>query len=149
MANTNISRAKKFTQKREPSLFVAYLEEGTASDQIAVAGGNYRLGQLPPDAIITDAYVHTATVSDAVTTCVATLGTAEAGTQIMSAGNLRSAGKQGTFTGQSLTGTGKEIFLGVTKTGGNGTAVAKYYIVIEYLEYNKTNGEYTSYATLT
>lgn len=147
MANVSMVREADFAQKKSESFFALRLDEGTESFELPVAGGDFLLGYLPPDCIITDAYVHVITVSDAVTSSVATLGTAEAGTEIMSAGDLKTAvGKEGTFTGQSLTGTGVGVYLNVTKVGGDGTAVGEVYVVVEYLEITKKSGEYTAFS---
>lgn len=142
MAYTDKTRESKFMQKKSISYFAAEVFEGTESGQIAVGSGNFLLGYLPTNAIVTNAYIHVQTVSDAATSNVATLGTAEGGTQILSAANLKTLGKQGTFTGQSLTTTGKPLYLGVTTTGA-ATNVGKYIVVVEYLEYTKNTGEYT------
>lgn len=147
MASTDMVREADFAQKKSESFFALRLDEGTESYEIPVAGGNMLLGYLPPDCIITDAYVHVITVSDAVTSSTGTLGTAEGGTEIMSAADLDAAvGKTGTFTGQSLTTTGKGIYWNTTKVGGDGTAVGEVYVVIEYLEITKKSGEYTSFS---
>jgi len=82
------------------------------------------------------------TAGDAATSASAKLGTAEGGTEVLSAANLKTVGKQGTFTGQSVTGTGVDLFLGLTVTGV-ATNVAHYVVVVEYLEYQKNTGEYT------
>jgi len=131
-----------FAQKKSECFFAGEVVEGSESFEIPAASGNYRLANIPPDAIITNAYIHVETASDAATSNTAKLGTAEAGAQILSAANLKTLGKQGTFTGQSLTLTGKELFLGVTVVGA-ATAVGKYHVVVEYLEFKKNTGEYT------
>ena len=43
-----------------------------------------------------------------------------------------------------MTGTGAELWLNTTITGA-ATAVAKYLVVVEYLEFNKATGEYTKF----
>lgn len=131
-----------FAQKKSECFFAAEVNEGSESYEIPAASGNYRLANIPPDAIITNAYIHVETASDAATSNAATLGTTEGGTEILSAADLKATGKEGTFTGQSLTGTGVELFLGVTVTGA-ATAVGKYKVVVEYLEFKKNTGEYT------
>jgi hypothetical protein len=139
---TDLSRVANFQQKKGVSVFTGIVKEGTEPGQIAVTSGNHLLGYLPPDAIITNAYVYVKTDSDA-TTVVGTLGTASAGTQIMSAADLdAAAGKTGTFTGMSLTGSGVAVWFGITYTGSP-TAIGEYIVVIEYLEYFKATGELT------
>ena len=118
MAYTDLTRDKHdYMVKKSVCLFAAEVNEGTDAGDIAAASANYLLANLPEDAIITDAYIHVETASDAATSNVATLGTTEGGTEILSAADLTATGEQGTFTGQSLTGTGKPLYLGVTVTG--------------------------------
>ena len=144
MANTDMTRENNFHQKKGVCLFASELLEGTEDANIAAGSGNFLLSNIPLDAVITDAYIHVKTVSDAATSTVATLGTTEGGSEILSAADLKTAvGKTGTFTGQSLTGTGKSLYLGVTTTGA-ATNVGKYIIVVEYIEYTKNTGEYTT-----
>ncbi len=146
MAFTNMSRENRFFQKKEECFFAAEVVEGTQSFEVPAATGSYILSTLPPDTIITDAYIHVEVASDAATSAVGTLGTADAGTEILSAADLATTGKQGTFTGQSLTGTGQELYLGITVTGA-ATTVGKYIVVVEYMEYRKNTGDYTKYSS--
>jgi hypothetical protein len=138
----DITRENNFHQKKGVCLFAAEITEGAEDGQIGVASEDYLLANLPPDAVIVDAYVHVETASDAATSAAATLGTTEGGSEILSAADLKSTGDEGTFTGQSLTGTGKSLYLGIAAVGAS-TAVGKYIVVVEYLEYKKNNGEYT------
>lgn len=142
MAYVNMLREKEFAQKKQENFAVAELAEGTASFEIPAASGNYKLFNLPANALITDAYIFVDTASNAATSNTATLGTAEGGTQILSAANLKTLGKQGTFTGVSDTTTGKAVFLGITVVGAT-TAAAKFKVVVKYLEVRKNTGEYT------
>lgn len=139
----DMRREDSFFQKKVTSYFAADLKEGTESYDLALGSGNHLLATLPERSIITNAYIHVKTVSDAATTNAATLGTASAGAQILTGGNLKSAGKTGTFvSGQVETGTGVDLWFNVTVTGAQ-TAVGEYVVVVEYLEYAKDNGEYT------
>ena len=142
MAFTDKTRENNFHQKKGVCLFASPVIEGTEDAQIPSGSGNFLLANLPHDAVITDAYIHVETASDAATSNVATLGTTEGGTEILSAADLKATGEQGTFTGQSLTTTGKPLYLGVTTTGA-ATDVGKYIVVVEYVEYTKNTGEYT------
>ena len=142
MVATVATRDRLYAQKKSECFFAGEVIEGSMMYDIDAETGSFILANLPPNAIITDAYVHVETASDAATSAVATLGTAEDGTQILSAADLTTTGKQGTFTGQSLTGTGQQLFLGLTYTGA-ATEVGHYIVVVEYLEYQKRTGEYT------
>lgn len=143
MAHIDMTRENNFHQKKGVCLFASEVIEGTEDANIAAGSGNFLLSNIPLDAVITDAYIHVETASDAATTNVATLGTTEGGSEILSAADLTSTGKEGTFTGQSLTTTGKPLYLGVTTVGAI-TNVGKYIIVVEYIEYTKNTGEYTT-----
>lgn len=144
----SLVRAKKFCQKRESRFFVAHIVEGTDADKGQIPGatdGNYHIGNLPENAIVLDSFVQVVSGSDAATSQAATLGTTSGGSEILSAIDMKTPGFDGTFTGRSNTGTGKQVWLGVNATGA-GTNVGEYIVVIEYLEYDVTNGEYTSLA---
>lgn len=138
----NLLRNNQYMQKKSLSFFAGTVEEGTGKGQIAKANGNHLLANLPKDAIITDAYVHVITASNS-TTSTATLGTASGGAQLITGANIKTAGKQGTFVGQVHTNTGVELWLNTVTTGA-GAADAKYVVVVEYLEFDKTTGEYTA-----
>lgn len=145
---TDMRRENRFFQKKQECRFAIDLKEGTESYELALGSGNHQLANLPDNCIITDAYMHVKVVGDMATSGVATLGTASGGSQIMSAADMDAAtGKTGTFTGQSDTGTGVTLWLGITITGGQ-TAVGQYVIVVEYLEYTKNTGDYTEIPNL-
>jgi len=149
MAFTNYSRSPKFNQKRSISYLAIELTEAAVANamtgEIGVVTGNELVAKLPPNAIIQDAYVFVRTASNAATSAAFTVGTADGGAQILSAVNAKILGKQGTFAGASQTGTGVSIYVNRTITGA-ATAVGKYVLVIEYLEYTKTSGELTNLA---
>lgn len=141
-------RENRFNQKKQECRFAIDIKEGTESYELALGNGDHQLANLPPNAVITDAYSHVKVVADAATSKVATLGTTEGGSEIMSAADLKAAtGETGTFTGQSDTGTGVTLWLGLTVVGAE-TAVGQYVIVVEYLEYEKNTGDYTTIPNL-
>lgn len=145
MAYVDMTRSNDFMKKKSICLFAGEVNEGAdvlAGEIPAGTNANYLLANLPENAIITNAYIHVETGSNAATSATATLGTTEGGTQILSAGNLKTTGKQGTFTGQSLTGFGKSLYLGVTYVGA-ATNAGKFKVVVEYVEYRKDSGELT------
>lgn len=146
MASTDLTRINGYSQKKNITVFAGVVIEGADAKQgeIPAASGNYVLAKLPPDAVITNAFVHVLTASDAATSAVATLGTAEAGSEILSAANLAAVGETGTFTGQSLTTTGVDVYFGITITGA-ATTVGEYLVEIEYLEYTLNTGDYTRF----
>lgn len=136
------TRGDNFMQKKGVCLFAAEVVEGTGKDQIPSGTENFLLALLPHDSVITNAYVHVVTASDAATSNVATLGTTDGGSEILTGVDLTTVGEQGTFAGQSLTTTGKPLYLNITTTGA-ATDVGKYVVVVEYVEYTKNTGEYT------
>ena len=139
MANTDITRKDKLAQKRSISVFANLLREG---EEIAGASDNYLLANLPANAVIIDASIQVLVGSDAATSAVATLGTTEGGTEILSAADLTTVGAEGTYTGDSATDTGVQLFLGVTTVGAT-TEIGKYVVRVDYVEYDKSTGEYT------
>lgn len=147
MAYTDMTRSGEFSQKKSICVFAADIAEGTSLNegQVPAATGNFLVGKLPPDSVVTNAYVHVITAGDAATSATAKLGTAEGGSEVLSAANLKTLGKQGTFTGQVHTNTGVDLYLGLTITGA-ATNVAHYVVVVEYLEYQKNTGEYTQFS---
>jgi hypothetical protein len=135
MANKNVTRAGDAHQKKTLSLFCVAIGVDSA-DTFNDASDNYLVGYLPPNAVITAAYVNTKVISDAATV---TVGTTEGGTEILSAGTTAAVGINGTFTGRSDTGTGVPIHvtLGAVVTTGD------VRVVIEYDEYELNTGEMT------
>lgn len=142
MAFVDKTRANNYMQKKSECFFASPVNEGVDEEDIPSGSGNFLLMNLPENSIVTNAFIHVKTASDAATSNVATLGTTEGGSEILSAADLTTVGEQGTFTGQSLTGTGQPMYLGVTTTGA-ATDVGEYIVVIEYVEYTKNTGEYT------
>ena len=121
MANKNNTRVCNNSQKGSQSV-ASYVVDTAVSSDYQDASNNYKVGYLPPGAVITNAYVSTDVISDAATV---TLGTTEGGTEIMSAGATAGTGISGTFTGASQTGAGVEVYmtLGAAATTGRFVAV--------------------------
>jgi len=142
---TDFTRENNGFQKKSICVFSVEMKEGTENNEFAAASDNHLLGLLPPDAIITDAMVFVKTVSDAATSCVATLGTASGGAQILSGADLTTAGEQGTFVPDVETGTGDDLWLGLTYTGA-ATNVGVYVVVVEYIEYLLNTGDFTRFS---
>lgn len=134
----DLRRVGTLNQKKSICVAAAELDFET----LGAVTASFQLFNLPAEAVITNAYVHVITASDAATSNAGIIGTAEDGTQVLSAANLKTLGKQGTFTGQSLTGTGKTIWFKQTVTGA--ATVGKVLVVVEYLEYNLNTGNYTN-----
>lgn len=135
---TNLLLTGNFNEKRENRFISAKLTfelAGAVTDSHLVA-------KLPPNAVILDAYIFATVASNAATTDVVTIGTTQAGTEILSAANAKTLGKTGTFTAQTATtGTGKEVWVRHVVTGAK--TAGELYAVVEYLEVDRTNGEFT------
>lgn len=148
MAHTSLVRAKTLAQKKSESFFAARLVQSatpeTDEGTLGTATANYKLANLPENCLITGAYIMVNTAADSVTSATGSLGTAEGGTEILSAADLKATGVQGTFTGELDTGSGVELYLRLVLSGAT-TAVGDFTIVVEYLEYEKTTGEYTRF----
>ena len=140
---TDLTRTNELMQKKGICVFAGMITEGAENGNILAATGNHLLGNLPPDAVITNAYAHVKTASDAATTATLKLGTASGGAQLFPAVSVKTTGKKGTFAGQLLTDTGVELGLGLAVAGAT-TEVGEYLVVVEYLEFTKNTGEYTA-----
>jgi len=134
MAFTDLTRVDNYHQKK--GVCETVIRVGSEEYKEFTAAGNFKVALLPPRAVITDAYVHTFTASDAG---AITLGTTEGGTEILSLGDSTTPGKTGTFTGQSHTDTGVPLFMTTAAAATQGDFIA----VVEYVEYTKNTGEYT------
>lgn len=139
MAYVNLTRKANNSCKKSKSYFAAELD--VKDSDVGLVSVNLLLGNLPPNAIITDAYLHRVVASNAVTTATVALGTAEAGAQIMAAADIKGTGKVGSLVGQILTGSGKPLYAALTITGAQ--TAGRFYVVVEYLEPNKVTGELT------
>lgn len=139
MAYVNLTRKANNSCKKSKSYFAAELD--VKDSDVGLVSVNLLLGNLPPNAIITDAYLHRVVASNAATTATVALGTAEAGAQIMAAADIKGTGKVGSLVGQILTGSGKPLYAALTITGAQ--TAGKFYVVVEYLEPNKVTGELT------
>ena len=139
MAYVNLTRKANNSCKKSNSYFAAELD--VKDSDVGLVSVNLLLGNLPPNAIITDAYLHRVVASNAATTATVALGTVEGGAQIMAAADIKGTGKVGSLVGQILTGSGKPLHAALTITGAQ--TAGKFYVVVEYLEPNKVTGELT------
>lgn len=144
---TDLTRFLNGFQKKAISVFTALVEEGTDADQGEVAPGdfNHLLALLPPDALIVNAYINIEVASDDSTTAVLKLGTASGGGQIMTGADAKVVAVDGTFVPGVDTGTGIELWINSATGTDDGTAVGKYRVFVEYIEYTKNTGEYTNF----
>ena len=140
MASTNLTQARNNSCKKQNSYFSTLIDVTDSS--VGLVSTNLLLANLPPNAIITDAYLHRVTVSDAATSATFKLGTTEGGAEVMAAADIKAAtGKVGSLVGQILTNSGKPLYGTLTITGAQ--TAGKFYVVVEYLEPTKMTGELT------
>ena len=140
MASTNLTQASNNSCKKQKSYFSTLID--VTDSAVGLVSTNLLLANLPPNAIITDAYVHRVTVSDAATSATFKLGTTEGGAEVMAAADIKAAtGKVGSLVGQILTNSGKPLYGALTITGAQ--TAGKFYVVVEYLEPLKSTGELT------
>jgi len=146
MANTNISRYGEINQKKVTRLLSVHLSADTitaAGGALAVGANNFFVATLPEKSVLVDAYVVTDTPSNAATSAVIKVGTAEGGAQIMADVDAKAAaGVSGELVAKLKTDTGMPIYAAVTYTGAT-TNFGDFTIVIRYDEYTKKSGEYT------
>lgn len=126
-----------FNQKRERRHLVARIPFSLAG----AVTESFLVANLPANALVTDAFVFALTASNAATSDAVTIGTTDGGAEIMSAGDAKTAGKTGTYAGMTDTGTGKPVYVKHTVTGAK--TAGELLAVVEYVEYERTNGEYT------
>lgn len=145
MADLDYTRKLKTHEKKGKSVMVTTATFGTDTDvgDVPAASNSLKLGILPPNAHITAAYVFTKTVSDAATSAAVTLGSASANTSIMTAGNLKTAGKTGTAGAMQDTGTGMELWANIAIAGAVTADVGEFDVVVEYTEYDLGTGDLT------
>lgn len=144
MATQDISRKDVFAQKKSTcasSMTLDYTADiGTSADV-------YQLATLPPGCFITSASIVVITASDAATSATADLGLA-GGDTLISGANLKSvagtvvSGGTNAVVPQFLA-TGGILTIKPTYTGA--ATVGKFQVVVEYVEVDKTTGEYTRF----
>lgn len=139
MAYVNLTRKANNSCKKSKSYFATQVD--VKDSDVGLVTTNLLLANLPPNAIITEAYVHREVASNAATSSTVALGTTEGGAQIMAAADLKGTGKVGSLVGQILTGSGKPLYAALTITGAQ--TAGKFYVVVEYLEPTKVTGELT------
>ena len=135
---SNLLLTGNFNEKREARFMSIKLPFAV----VGAVTASFLVAKLPPNAIVLDAFVFTTVVSNAATTDVVTVGTTQNGTEILSNANARALGRSGTFTAQTTTsGPGRDVWVRHTVTGAK--TAGELYVVVQYLEVDRTNGEFT------
>ena len=117
-------------KKKSEAVFSILFAEGTDYEQIAVATGNHELFNLPPNSVVTEAFIVVETAGDSTTSVVITMGTAAGGAQIMTGGDGRALGRSGTTVAGVNSGTGATVWLRIVNTGGTATNVGRFRLVV-------------------
>lgn len=136
MATFNNVRLGNTAQKKTRSLMAVRFDASTYKDYAAAGANTYLVGKLPPDAVVTNTFLFTDTVSS---TATLTAGTAPSGTQLMTLGVPSTLGKTGTSAAALSTGTGADVYINLP--GAVTTGV--FTLHIEYSEPRLNEGSYT------
>ena len=146
MAHTNATRWGEAAQKKSKSVFALKLTKDLMKSEGAeVKTGNFLIGHLPANSVVTAAYVRITKVSDAATSAKLKLGNTEGGAQIMVDVDIKAAaGILGSVVGRLDTGTGMPLYMALALAGA-ATTPGIIDVVVEYTEVEKNNGEYTQF----
>ncbi len=144
MGTTNISRLEGRHKQRDVDVFFAELDY----DEIATAAEIYQLTELPPEIVILSAVVLPIVLNNAATSATFDLGFA-GGDELIDGGDLlTAAGTDIPSTDVPLHRPTGGILTWTAKTFGGAAATAgKLFVWVEYLEYRKTTGDLTNFAT--
>lgn len=143
MATVNLTRTKRRHQKQHISTFttdLALAETPTSADV-------YQLFELPPASMVVRAQAVVMTANDAGTSAVGDLGF-DGGDELLDGVDLTSVA--GTVLTDDVAGLIAETGGMVTWTpvyGGTAPTAGRVKIHIDYVEYEKTNGEVTNFAS--
>lgn len=141
----NLTRYQEVVQKKSQCvLAIPVSKERFETEDIAIASDSFLSAILPPNAVITDAYVSVKGASDAATSATVELGTTKGGTEILAAVDVKVTGVAGTLVGKLDTGSGQEVWMDLTYSGAT-TDPGDFTVVVEYTEYELNNGAYTMF----
>lgn len=147
MANTSATRYGETAQKKSVSVMNFRLtDELYQESNLAIAAGtqDFLVAKLPAAAVITNAMVVVESAADSATTATIALGTAEGGAQLIAATDLKTVAVAGSLVAKRATGTGQAVYARIVLTGAT-TTVGIANVILEYVEYNKNDGEYTNF----
>lgn len=144
MATVDLSRDLTYAQKKSPCVSSFTLDY---TDNIGTSADVYQLAVLPAGTLVTSATIVVLTASDAVTSAVADVGLAGGDTFIdgvnlkSTAGTVLSGGTNAVIP--QFLATGGILTIKPTYTGA--ATVGKFQVTVEYVEVDKTSGEYTRF----
>ena len=147
MASVNVKTYGKNNQKKGVCASVATIKpadltnaDGVATAGTLASGDVVTVFSLPADAIVTNALI---VVKTGATTGTQTMKITVGSTDVIAAvavGTADNAVKGGTVT-RAATGTGADV---TVTTGVGALTDGEFEIVVEYVEYVRTTGEYTN-----
>ena len=130
----DLRREGKFNQKKSVSVAAATLTGGS----LIKAAEAYKLFDLPEDAVIINTKLYVRVAGDALATM--NIGfDGGTGSELGSAIALDSIGVAN-GTANVVTGSGKTVIV----TPSTAITRGEFTVIVEYIEYNKTTGEYTA-----
>jgi hypothetical protein len=145
MATVNLTRKKGFHKKAGISVMVALID---LINDAPTSADVYEIAKLPKNSLIIDSQVVVDTASDAATTATGDFGYVGAASALGNDLNLKSAA--GTSLADNLAAaillpTGGTVIF--TPTYDGAATVGKVLFIIEYIELDKTNGEFTEFSS--
>lgn len=149
MANVNISRSGEIAQKKVTRIMSVHINAANiiaAGGALSAGSNNFLIGVLPEKSVIVDAYVVVDIAANSATSALVSVGTAEAGKQIVADADVKAAtGVVGALVGKVKTNTGLPVYVQLATVGAT-TNFGDFTVVIRYDEYTKKSGEYTRFA---
>lgn len=133
----NATRLGTFQKVRNASQMVIHIDSSMRN--VINKADDYLVGKLPPNCVISDA---TAWVIKGTDLGNISVGTTEGGSDLLGSALVTSSDETeiGTFGGTSLTGTGKDVYIGTA----SGITQGELVVIITYFDYTKATGELTS-----
>ncbi len=135
MPAVNLTRDKTHSLKKSRSVASAVVD----FSEMPLAADDYEVFLLPDDAIVTDSFYDVLEAFDAAVT--ADLGF-DGGAELISAGALDAVAVIASNDINVSTGTGKRVTINPSADVTQGKVV----IVVEYVEYNLSNGDLTNFS---
>ena len=136
MATLDKTRLRSAAKKKVRAVAAVelYYSDFNATDTLQVF-------KLPENCLITAAYTVVKTAANASSTL--SIGSTPSGTDLATGVSLTATGGGGgaVITSEVDTGTGTSIYV----TPNQALTAGRFYVIVEYIEYTRNNGELTSY----
>lgn len=137
---TDLSRNKQFGLKKKKSVFYAELDYS----DILTSAEVYQLARLPKEIIVTRAAIGIITAFNSATSASAVIGL-NSGNGLKTASDLKSVANTVLDSGAIGVRSAVGAILAITPTYVGAPTAGKIYVLVEYVEYTRTDGELTSY----